>query len=76
MTTVVDAIYEGGVFKPESPVDLKDKTKVHLVIEETTSTPAKDDPTGWKTADELIGFIRDGPKGPIGREHDEQFYRK
>ena len=76
MTTVVDAIYEGGVFKPESPVDLKDKTKVHLVIEETTSTSAKDDPTGWKTADELIGFIKDGPKGPIGREHDEQIYRK
>ena len=77
MSTVVDAIYEDGVFKPEHPVDLKEKTKVHLVIEAAAATPAgDDDPTGWKTADELIGFIKDGPKGPIGREHDEQIYRK
>ncbi len=76
MTTAVDAIHEGGVFKPESPVDLEDKTKVHLLIQQTTSTRAEGDPTGWKTADELIGFIKGGPKGPIGREHDEQIYGK
>ena len=76
MTTTVDATYEGGVFKPERPVDIKDKTKVHLVIEPLASTRVEDDPTGWKTADELIGFIKDGPKGPIGREHDEQIYGK
>jgi predicted DNA-binding antitoxin AbrB/MazE fold protein len=38
MPTAVDAIYEDGVFKPERPVGLKDKTKVRLVIEEETDT--------------------------------------
>ena len=53
MTTTVDAIYENGVFKPEHPVGLAEKTKVHLVIE-TTSPPAEDDdhsalhPPGWR----------------------------
>ena len=76
MSTVVDAVYEDGVFKPEHPVDLKDKTKVHLVIE-TTSPPAEDDdPTGWKTAMELMGCIKDAPEGePIARDHDKYLYK-
>ncbi len=76
MTTAIDAVYENGVFKPEQPVPLKDKTKVHLVIETASAPSEDDDPTGWKTADELIGFIKDGPKGPIGEEHDKHLYRK
>jgi hypothetical protein len=39
-------------------------------------TPAGDDPTGWKAADELIGFIKDGPKGRLREKHDEYLYRK
>ena len=74
MTTAVKAVYENGVFKPKEPVDLREKTEVEVLI--PSSPAADDDPTGWKTADELIGFIKDGPKGPIGREHDEQIYRK
>ena len=76
MSTVVDAVYEDGVFKPVHPVDLKDKTKVHLVIE-TTSAPAEDDdPTGWKTAMELMGCIKDAPEGePIARDHDKYLYK-
>lgn len=77
MTTGVDAVYENGVFKPEGPVDLPEKAKVHLVIEAPSVAAANDDdPTGWKTADELIGFIKDGPKGAIGRDHDEYLYRR
>ena len=76
MTTVVNAIYEEGVFKPEKPVDLKDKTKVRLVIESAPEGAADDDPTGWKAVDELIGFIKGGPKEPIGRDHDTHLYGK
>jgi predicted DNA-binding antitoxin AbrB/MazE fold protein len=78
MTIDVDAVYEDGVLKPERPLALKDKAKVHVTIEaKAEETPAKDDdPTGWKAADELIGFIKDGPKGPIGEKHDEYLYRK
>jgi predicted DNA-binding antitoxin AbrB/MazE fold protein len=79
MTIDVDAVYEDGVLKPERPLALKEKAKVHVTIEAKAeeAPPAQDDdPTGWKTADELIGFIKDGPKGPIGEQHDEHIYRK
>lgn len=80
MSTTVDAIYENGVFRPEKPVELADKTKVHLVIEKVAPAPAADDddPTGWKTIDRLIGFIKSegGQKEPIGRDHDKYIYRK
>ena len=77
MTIDVDAVYEDGVLKPERPLALKEKAKVHVTIEaQAEETSPSEDPTGWKAADELIGFIKDGPKGPIGREHDEHLYRK
>jgi predicted DNA-binding antitoxin AbrB/MazE fold protein len=75
----VDAVYEDGVLKPERPLALKDKARVHVTIEAKAEEahPAKDDdPTGWKAADELIGFIKDGPQGAIGEKHDEYLYRK
>jgi predicted DNA-binding antitoxin AbrB/MazE fold protein len=76
MTTAVDAIYEGGVFKPESPVDLKENTKVHLVIEPASPAASEDDPTGWKTAEALMGFFKDAPEGePIARDHDTHLYK-
>jgi hypothetical protein len=75
MSRVVDAIFEDGVFKPEQPVDLKEKTKVHLVIEPATAAPAPDDddPTGWKTAMELMGCIEDGPEDGA-ENHDRYIY--
>lgn len=78
MTIAVDAVYEGnGVLKLEKPVDLKENEKVRLIIETAgEAAGGDDDPTGWKAADELIGFIKDGPKGPIGEEHDDHLYGK
>ena len=63
MSTVVDAIFEDGVFKPEQPVGLEDKTRVHLVIEPARPPGQDEDPTGWKTAMELMGCITDAPEG-------------
>jgi predicted DNA-binding antitoxin AbrB/MazE fold protein len=74
MTVAVDAVYEDGVFKPNEKVTLKEKTRVHLVVE-SADLDEEDDPTGWKTADELIGFVQDGPQGPTGRDHDEYLYK-
>ncbi len=37
MPRVIDAVFEDGVFKPTSTVEIKEHTKVHLVIEETKS---------------------------------------
>ncbi len=75
MGTAVKAIYENGVFKPTEPVNLREHTEVEVVIPGDASGE-DNDPTGWKTADELIGFIKDGPEGAIGRDHDEYLYRK
>jgi predicted DNA-binding antitoxin AbrB/MazE fold protein len=35
MPKVIDAVFEDGVFKPTSTVEIKEHTKVHLIIEET-----------------------------------------
>ncbi len=78
MTTSVNAVYENGVFKPEEPVRLKERTRVHLVIESASSEVCADegDTTGWKAIDELIGFIKGGPREAIGRDHDKYLYGK
>ena len=76
MSTTVDAIYENGVFKPDKPIELADKTKVHLVIEPASLPASDDDPTGWKTADALMGFFKEAPEGePIARDHDTHLYK-
>lgn len=76
--TAVRAIYEDGVFKPEGPVPLENKTRVELVIQKPAPPPAvdEDDPTGWKAIDAMIGCIKDGPEEPVGRDHDRYIYRK
>ena len=51
MTIDVDAVYEDGVLKPERPLALKDKAKVHVTIEaKPEESQASDDPTGWSDA--------------------------
>ena len=71
MTTAVKAVYENGVFKPKEPLDLKDQTEVEVLI---PSRPAPDDdPTGWKTAERLIGFIQDAP-ADMAERHDHYLY--
>jgi predicted DNA-binding antitoxin AbrB/MazE fold protein len=78
MTIDVDAVYEDGVLKPEHPLALKEKAKVHVTIEARTEDTPKDDadPTGWKTIDRLIGCIDDTAVGEaIGRDHDKHIYK-
>jgi len=77
MTIDVDAVYEDGVLKPERPLALEEKTKVHVIIE--TSAPRApvddDDPTGWKAAREFIGMWKGGSEGEnVGEEHDRYIY--
>ena len=68
----VKAIYEGGVFKPQEPVHLEEHTEVEVVIPVAASTDA-DDPTGWKAAEALIGFIADAP-ADMAEHHDRYLY--
>jgi predicted DNA-binding antitoxin AbrB/MazE fold protein len=75
MTTAVKAIYEHGVFRPLAPVRLKEATEVEVLLPEG-ATEDDDDPTGWKAAEELIGFIKGGLKEPVGEEHDKHLYQR
>jgi glycosyltransferase involved in cell wall biosynthesis len=46
----VKAIYENGVFKPQQPIDLDERTEVAVLIPARSSRDASD-PTGWKAAE-------------------------
>jgi hypothetical protein len=77
VTTNVKAIYEDGVFKPEGPVSLKDKTRVQLVVESTSPQGEDDDPTGWKTAESFIGMWSGGRPGEaVGAHHDRYIHKQ
>ena len=72
MTTAVKAIYENGVFKPKEPLQLEERTEVEVLIPSVARSD-DEDPTGWKTAEALIGFIRDAPPD-MAEHHDEYLY--
>ena len=83
MTITVAAVYEGdGILKLERPVDLKEKAKVHVIIEadaEATTTTGDDDPTGWKTARQFIGMWKDAParsSASLSEDHDRVVYKR
>jgi predicted DNA-binding antitoxin AbrB/MazE fold protein len=49
MTIDVDAVYEDGVLKPERPLQLEEKAKVHVIIEvKAAPRVADDDPTAGR----------------------------
>jgi predicted DNA-binding antitoxin AbrB/MazE fold protein len=76
MTTAVKAVYEDGVFKPKEAVNLKEKTEVEVLIP-AESRPDDDDPTGWKTAGELIGCITEELVDEnVAENHDRHIYRR
>ena len=70
----VKAIYQNGVFKPQEPVHLDEHTEVEVVIPERVLADA-DDPTGWKAAEALIGFIEDAP-ADMAENHDGYLCRQ
>ena len=75
MTIAVDAVYENGVLKPERPLELEEKARVHVTIEIRVASPARDadDPTGWKAIDALRGIVKDAPPD-VAENHDKYLY--
>ena len=78
MTVAVEATYENGVLKLEKPVPFSEHAKVRVIIEEESAPPAEDDdPTGWKTARELMGCIKEElVAADVAVNHDEYIYRR
>jgi len=76
MATVIKAIYESGVLKPEEPVSLEERKRYVLRIEPETEQEAAedDDPTGWKTAERFIGLWTDAPADDLAENHDAYLY--
>jgi len=66
--TVKATIYENGVLRPQDPVHLEEHTEVEGLIP-TAASADTDDPTGWKAAEALIGFIENAPPDMVER-HD------
>ena len=74
MSTIIKAVYENGVFKPEEPVQLPEHTRVEVSVPEASGSPS-DDPTGWKAIDALIGISNDpGMPTDIAANHDHYLY--
>jgi len=79
MTITVKAVYEDGVLKPKSPLELAEHTEVELlVIRPLACDPGDpaldpDDPTGWKAIDRLIGCIGGGERD-VAENHDKYLY--
>ncbi len=75
MATAIKAVYQHGVFKPVTPVHLKEETEVEVFVPPDAAKD-DDDPTGWKAAEGFIGFIKTAPPGePIAEEHDKYLYK-
>jgi hypothetical protein len=72
MTRAVKAIYENGVFRPVEILRLEERTEVEVFIPVEDGLE-DDDPTGWKTAQALIGFIGNAPPD-MAEHHDEYLY--
>lgn len=67
------------MLKPERPFELEEKAKVHVTIEvqaEEVAAPDNDDPTGWKTAEKLMGCITEElVADDVMENHDRYIYR-
>ncbi len=73
----VKAIYEDGVLKPTIPLPFKEHEEVELDIKAPAASAGDDDPTGWKTARELIGCITEElAVEDASVNHDRYIYRR
>ena len=75
MTTAVEAIYEHGVFRPVTPVRLKEATEVEVLVP-MDAVEDDDDPTGWKAMRAFIGLAKDAGASTASVDHDAIIYRR
>lgn len=72
MAITVAAVYEDGVLKPESPLNLKERSKVTVAIE--TRLPTADDgQAAWEAIDALRGLVKGAPPD-VSAHHDKCLY--
>jgi len=72
MTITVEATYEDGVLKPDAPLQLQEKAKVRLTIEEPEAAKPEDE-DAWKAIDALRGVVKGAPPD-VSENHDKYLY--
>ncbi len=71
MSIAIEAVWEGGVLKPKTKLDLPEKANVRVIVEESPNTNLK----GWAAIDRLIGMANDeGGPTDVAEKHDEYLY--
>lgn len=77
MAIDVDAVYEDGVLKPERPLALQERAKVHITIEKKLDDAQEPEDAGvatsWNAIDELRGIVKDAP-ADMAENHDQYLY--
>ena len=73
MATAIRAIFEGGVFRPQEPVSLPERTEVEVFV---TGGPRRDpgDWAGWQAIDGLMGIL-EGTPPDVSENHDAYLAR-
>lgn len=69
MTTPVKAIYENGVLKPESPLELEEHTEVEVLVTPVARATAK-------VQGKLSDYLRTLPPGTRSKEDIDQQIRE
>jgi predicted DNA-binding antitoxin AbrB/MazE fold protein len=75
MTRTIQAIYEGGVFKPRDPVTLKEGAAVELTVRTEDPFVPADPATVLRMVEEIASMPVQGPDdGFSGADHDKILY--
>jgi predicted DNA-binding antitoxin AbrB/MazE fold protein len=71
MSIAIEAVWESGVLKPRTKLDLPESTNVRVIVEEAPSPSLN----GWAAIDRLIGMVNDeGGPTDVAERHDEYLY--
>ena len=75
MTKVIQAVYEGGVFKPSEPVGIDEGTRVELTVSADDPGPARPPQAIVASLLEIAAMPLEGPRdGFSGADHDKVLY--
>lgn len=71
----IDAVYEGGVLRPNRPIDLADGARVEIIVIPRAPSPGLGAPTPAEVASRIAAMPLQSPlDGFSGEDHDAILY--
>jgi predicted DNA-binding antitoxin AbrB/MazE fold protein len=70
MATAIKAVYQHGVFRPVTPVHLKEETEVEVLV----PPDAAKDEDGWQAWNRFAGLWKDAGETDIAENHDKYLH--